>query len=42
MKLDQALHECRQEMTAHFEQLAEMKEQHENELNNKQAEVRTI
>ena len=39
-KLDHALQECQQEMEAHIEQLAEMKEHHENELNNKQSEVR--
>ncbi len=38
-KLDQALQECQLEMTTHIERLAEMKEQREQELNTKIAEV---
>ena len=39
VELDKALQECQQEMKAHIERLAEVKEQHEYELNSKIAEV---
>ena len=41
-KLDQALQECQQEITAHIQKLDKMKEQHEQELNAKTAEVKLV
>jgi chromosome segregation ATPase len=41
-KLDQALQECQQELTAHIQQLDKMKDQHGHELDAKITEVRSL